>query len=113
MTPGELVKQTRARKGLSQRRLAHRAGTSQSAIARIERGEEEVTWPRLRTIMLAMGEEPVLGSAPLAGRYDPLDLLEDRRLSPAARLGNGLASNEFASEIALAGRAARRAGGRA
>lgn len=111
MMPGALIQELRAENGLSQRELAHRAGTSQSAIARIERGEEEVTWSRLRTILLAMGEEPVLTSAPLAGRYDALDLMDDRRLSPATRLGNGLAFNEFATEVALAGRAARRARG--
>jgi len=110
MTPGELVKETRARKGLSQRRLAHRAGTSQSAIARIERGEEEVTWPRLTAIMLAMGEEPVLGSAPLASRYDAWDVLEQRAMSPSARLESALATNRFASELAAATRKARASG---
>ena len=65
MTPAELVRETRLRKGLTQRRLALRAGTSQSAVARIERGDEEVTWPRLRALMVSMGEEPVLTSKPL------------------------------------------------
>jgi len=110
MTPGELVKQTRDRKGLSQRRLAHRAGTSQSAIARIERGEEEVTWSRLRTILLAMGEEPVLTSAPIAGRYDAWDLLAQRAMSPSARLESALATNRFASELAAATSKARASG---
>jgi transcriptional regulator with XRE-family HTH domain len=73
MTPAELVKTTRERKRLSQRRLALRAGTSQSAIARIERGDEEVTWPRLRSLMLAI-----------------------------ARLESGLAFNKLASELAAA-----------
>jgi transcriptional regulator with XRE-family HTH domain len=107
MTPGELIRTTRRRKGLSQRRLALRAGTSQSAIARIERGDEEVTWPRLRSIMLSMGEEPVLGSQPLAGRYDAYDVLRDRKQPVPARLANGIELNEFATEMAIAGRRAR------
>jgi transcriptional regulator with XRE-family HTH domain len=107
MTPGELIKATRARKGISQRSLAIRAGTSQSAVARIENGAEEVTWPRLRALMISMGEEPVLSSRPLNGRYEPLDLLADRRLAPEARLANGLAFDEFATELAVAGRRAR------
>ena len=111
MTPAELVRTTRERKGLSQRRLALRAGTSQSAIARIERGDEEVTWPRLRALMIAMGEEPELSSRALASRYDPSDLLSDRTTSPESRLVNGIAFNEFATELALAGRRAKAAGG--
>jgi transcriptional regulator with XRE-family HTH domain len=112
MTPGELIRETRERKRLSQRRLALRAGTSQSAIARIERGEEEVTWPRLRSILLAMGEEPELSSRPLPGRYDPSDLLGDRTTSPESRLANGVAFNEFATKAALAGRRAKASRGR-
>jgi predicted transcriptional regulator len=111
MTPAELVRTTRERKRLSQRRLALRAGTSQSAVARIERGDEEVTWPRLRSLMLAMGEEPVLSSRPVASRYDAADLLRDRMMSPESRLANGITFNEFATEMALAGRRAKDAGG--
>ena len=111
MTPADLIRETRQRKGLTQRRLALRAGTSQSAIARIERGDEEVTWPRLRSIMLAMGEEPVLAARPLEGRYDPSDLLRDRRMSPEARLRDGIEFNEFATQLAVAGRRAKAARG--
>jgi transcriptional regulator with XRE-family HTH domain len=113
VTPAELVKATRERKRLSQRRLALRAGTSQSAIARIERGDEEVTWPRLRALMLAMGEEPVLTARPLASRYDAGDLLRDRSMSPASRLSHGIAFNEFATELAIEGRRAKERGVRA
>lgn len=108
MTPGELIRGTREREGLSQRRVALRAGTSQSAIARIESGEEEVTWSRLRSIMLAMGEEPVLSSRPLRSRYDAADLLAQRRMSPTARLESGLAFDKLASEFAAAAQAKAR-----
>src|SRR5918998_1215062 len=107
MTPGELIKERRLRHGLSQRRLAHRAGTSQSAIARIESGREEVTWSRLRLLLLVMGEQPVLESQPLPGRYDAWDVLEQRGLPPETRLANGLAFNKLGGELAAAGRAAR------
>lgn len=107
MTPGELVRATRERHNLTQRQLAHRAGTSQSAVARIEGGKEEVTWNRLRILLLVMGEEPVLGTQPLPGRYDAWDVLEQRALPAATRLANGIAFNELSGELAAAGRAAR------
>ena len=63
MRPGELIKErASACTGSASAELAYRAGTSQSAIARIERGDEDVTWTRLESILSAMGEEPVLDS---------------------------------------------------
>src|SRR4029453_6189076 len=100
MTPGDLVKERRMRHGLSQRRLAHRAGTSQSAIARIESGKEEVTWSRLRLLLLAIGERPVLYSAPPPGRYDAWDVLEQRALPAGTRLANGIALSKLGGELA-------------
>jgi transcriptional regulator with XRE-family HTH domain len=85
-TPGELIKQLRTERGLSQRELAYRAGTSQSAISRIEGGTEDVTWTRLRLILAAMGDEPVLDSKRLTSRYHLDDLMSDRALSPEDRL---------------------------
>jgi transcriptional regulator with XRE-family HTH domain len=111
MTPAELIRETRRRKGLSQRRLALRAGTSQSAIARIEAGAEEVTWPRLRSIMISMGEEPMLSSRQLASRYEAADLLRNRAASPELRLSNGVEFSEFATKLAIAGRRAKAADG--
>lgn len=107
MTPGELVKELRLQQGLSQRELAYRAGTSQSAVARIETGTEDVTWSRLHSILAAMGEQPVLQSKRLSSRYDFDDLMSDRAMSPEARLADGLSVNRFGSEVALAGAAAR------
>lgn len=99
MNPADLIRETRRRKGLSQRRLALRAGTSQSAIARIEAGAEEVTWPRLRTIMISMGEEPELSGRPLASRYDAADMLAQRGMSASGRLESGLAFDKLTSEL--------------
>jgi len=112
-SPAELVKELRAENGLTQRELAYRAGTSQAAIARIESGAEDVTWTRLRSILSAMGEEPVLASKRLASRYDFNDLMLDRAMPPEVRLANGLSVNRFGSEIALAGAAARAKNARA
>jgi transcriptional regulator with XRE-family HTH domain len=109
MTPGELIQELRAENGLSQRELAYRAGTSQSAIARIEGGDEDVTWARLSSILSAMGEEPVLDRKRLASRYDFGDLMRERAMSPAERLAAGLDLSRFASEVAVAGARARAA----
>jgi transcriptional regulator with XRE-family HTH domain len=109
-TPGQLIRESRLRNGLSQRRLAHRAGTSQSAIARIEREKEEVTWLRLRSIMLAMEEEPVLSSRPLSSRHDASETTQLQAMTPAARLESGLNINNAASELSIAGRATRERG---
>ena len=105
--PAELIKQLRSQHALSQRELAYRAGTSQSAIARIEAGDEDVSWSRLRSILAAMGDEPVLDSKRLASRYELHDLMRDRAMSPEVRLGNGIRFNTFGSKMALAGVEAR------
>jgi predicted transcriptional regulator len=107
MSPADLVKKLRVENGLTQRELAHRAGTSQSAIARIEGGDEDITWTRLRSILSAMGEEPLLDTQRLASRYDFDDLMRERAMSPEERLAAGLRFNRFASEMALAGARAR------
>ena len=107
MTPAELVRETRLRKGLTQRTLARRAGTSQSAIARIEVGDEDITWKRLNSILAAMGDEPVLDSKRLESRYDVHDLMRERAMSPAVRLESAISFNRFGSELAIAGAKAR------
>ena len=107
MTPGELIKDRRTAHGLSQRELAYRAGTSQSAVARIESGDEDITWKRLRAILSAMGDEPVLDSKRLRSRYDPHDLMRERAMSPEARLASGINFNRLGSEFATAGAKAR------
>ena len=52
-TAATLLRQARARAGLSQRALARRAGTAQSVIARIEGGHTSPTWETLERLLAA------------------------------------------------------------
>jgi transcriptional regulator with XRE-family HTH domain len=105
-----LLRATRERHGLGQRRLALRAGTSQDAISRIERGVESPTLERLAKILLSMGERLELSVEPLETRVPAAELVVAAAMSPEERLREAASWNRVASELALAGERARRAG---
>ena len=102
MDPATLIREARERHGLSQARLAHRARTTQAAISRAERGEEAVTWERLRGLLHAVGEEPTLASERIEYDGDPTLLWSVRRIPEDRRLASALASNRNVSELRLA-----------
>src|SRR5258705_11820976 len=52
-TAATLLREARTRAGLSQRALARRAGTAQSVIARIEKGQTSPTWETLERLLEA------------------------------------------------------------
>jgi uncharacterized protein len=62
LEPGRLLREARARHGLSQERLAIRAGTTQSAISRIEQERGSPTVRTLEELLHLMGEELVLNT---------------------------------------------------
>jgi transcriptional regulator with XRE-family HTH domain len=105
--PAELVRSTRARLGLSQRRLALRAGTTQAAISRIERGIVSPTFTTLRELMVAMGEEPVLGARRLPTDWDPAHMASTLERTPEERLALALSWNKMAGRLASASRRAQ------
>lgn len=107
MDPGALVSTTRRRLGLSQRQLALRAGTTQAAVSRIERGLVSPTFTTLRELMVAMGEEPVLHGRRLIGHWDETHMRSTLSREPEERLALALSWNRMASRLAAAGRAAR------
>jgi transcriptional regulator with XRE-family HTH domain len=90
MSPGELLREVRQRHGVSQKRLAIRAGTTQSAISRIERDRVSPTFETLRALLALLDEELAVAS----GRRDSgIDLSlneENLRLSATGRLQRGL-----------------------
>jgi transcriptional regulator with XRE-family HTH domain len=59
MTAGELVRDLRLQRTMSQRELAERAGTTQAVISRIEQGRSSPTVATLERIVEAMGESLV------------------------------------------------------
>jgi transcriptional regulator with XRE-family HTH domain len=101
MSSAELVKSARRRCGLSQRRLAVRAGSSQAFISRIESGEVSPTIETLRRLLLVMGEDLVIASRSHASDRDHNGPASDehRRLSMDERLERGLAFSAFAAEL--------------
>ncbi len=57
MHPALLLRTARTRAGLSQRELARRAGSVQSVVARIERGQVSPSWDTLTRLLAAAGFE--------------------------------------------------------
>lgn len=58
----------REKRGLSQRELAERLGTTQSAVARLEAGNVSPTLPTLDKVAEALGVELVVSFVDLDGR---------------------------------------------
>jgi transcriptional regulator with XRE-family HTH domain len=92
---------------LSQRRLALRAGTTQAAVSRIERGIVSPTFTTLRELMLAMGEEPVLGARRLPTEWDPVHMTSTLSRTPEERFAVALSWNKMAGRLEQAGRRAK------
>jgi transcriptional regulator with XRE-family HTH domain len=84
-TPAALLREARTRAGLSQRELARRAGTTQSVVARIERGQTSPTWETLQRLLAAAGTRLSPRTEPADGSmlYEVPGLL---RLTPEQRL---------------------------
>lgn len=56
-TPGELLKEARKRHGVSQKQLAMRASTTQSAISRVERDRVSPSVATLQELLYLLGED--------------------------------------------------------
>jgi transcriptional regulator with XRE-family HTH domain len=95
LEPGRLLREARTRHGLSQERLAIRAGTTQSAISRIEQERGSPTVRTLAELLNLMGEELVLG---MERRDTGIDVTLNRanlELTPSQRVEQGLEFADF------------------
>ncbi len=106
---GEHVRRVRQRRGVSQRSLARRAGTTQAAISRIESGLEAPSFERFTRFLLVLGERPVLRSVPLEVDVEPGELARSRALTHAERLVESASWNLVATQLQIASAAAQAA----
>jgi transcriptional regulator with XRE-family HTH domain len=97
-TPGQILGAARRRHGVSQARLATRAGTTQSAISRIERDQVSPSVGTLRSLLHLLGEDLVLGAKERDSGIDKTLIRERLKLTPAERVAYGLAFSDFVIE---------------
>lgn len=104
---GALLRGARSRHGIDQSQLARLAGTSQSAVSRIERDEVAPTVETLNRLLGAVGETLVLGTtslhapAPGGGNQTIAELRADFfELSPEERLRQAAELSVIATELA-------------
>lgn len=76
MIGGELVREARKRSGLTQQQLAERAGTTQSAIARLESGRTSPSLEDVQRLMRLAGWELIVELAP----FDDSDRVQAKAL---------------------------------
>jgi transcriptional regulator with XRE-family HTH domain len=98
LEPGRLLREARIRHSLSQERLAIRAGTTQSAISRIEQERGSPSVKTLAELLRLTGEDLVLKTEPRDYGIDRTLNQSNLRLSPGARVGQGLAFADFVRE---------------
>jgi transcriptional regulator with XRE-family HTH domain len=85
-SPSTLIRELRLAAGLSQRALARRAGTSQPAIARYERGITTPSWETLQRLAAACGRWVRMSTGVVPDRHD-VELAEILlELTPEERL---------------------------
>jgi transcriptional regulator with XRE-family HTH domain len=94
MSPGKLLHEARQRHGVSQKRLAMRAGTTQSAISRIECDRVSPSVATLRELLYLLGEDLTLGIESRDFGIDRTLTAERLKASPSQRVEYGLAMAE-------------------
>jgi transcriptional regulator with XRE-family HTH domain len=77
MVGGELVREARKRAGLTQRQLADRASTTQSAIARLEAGRSAPSLEAVERLLRLCGFQLIVELAP----YDDSDVRQAATLA--------------------------------
>jgi transcriptional regulator with XRE-family HTH domain len=91
-----VLREARRRHGLSQKRLAIRAGTTQSAISRIEKDKVSPTIETLSELLFLLGEDLTLDSEARDAGIDITLNEGSLELSPTERLEYGEA---FANQV--------------
>jgi transcriptional regulator with XRE-family HTH domain len=108
MTAGQLIREARRTAGLTQRSLALRTGTTQSAIARLENDQTNPTVETLEAMLHATGHRLSLAAEPREDAGVDESLIRDHLRAPReARLASVEPMYETGRELAAAGARAR------
>lgn len=91
-----LLREVRKRHGVTQTQLAARAGTSQAAISRIERGLVSPSVGTVEHLLDVLGERLSLSSEPIDYGHDRTLIRANLQLSPEERVRR---QAEWANEI--------------
>jgi transcriptional regulator with XRE-family HTH domain len=94
-TPGRLLRGARIRHGVSQEQLATRAGTTQSAISRIEKDRISPTVATLAELLHLLGEDLVLTAEKWETGIDVTLNESNLKLTPEQRVQKGLDFADF------------------
>jgi transcriptional regulator with XRE-family HTH domain len=100
-----LIRRARADAAMTQAELATRAGLTQPAIARLERGGANPTIGTLDNVIAATGHRLILAAEPHRASFDEGQLLERLAMTPAERLATFTGSSRNLRR--LVGRARR------
>lgn len=106
-SPPELIRSARQAAGLTQNDLARELGTTQAAVARLERNGANPTVATLDGALRATGRRLVLQAAPHKPSVDETLIARRLRLTPAERLQTFQAAHGKLAPLAGAARRAR------
>jgi len=101
-----LIREARKRAGLTQTELAERVGTTQSAIARLERGVGHPTMQRISELVDACGLELQVRLVP-SDDHDWSMVARNAMLDTEERVTRALTAIRLAEAVQAAGAAAR------
>lgn len=94
-TPGQILREARLRHEVSQEELAVRAGTTQSAISRIEQDRVSPSIETLRELVYLLGEELILELEPRDSGVDASLSRSNLNHPPSDRVRRGMEFADF------------------
>lgn len=100
-----LIREARLARGLTQRELAERLGTTQAAVAKLERPGTNPTVATLRKALSAAEHQLELTARPAPPSVDLPQLLANLRLTPAERLERMTAAHRNVAAMVRSARA--------
>jgi transcriptional regulator with XRE-family HTH domain len=92
---GRLLRRAREEQGVSQERLAVRAGTSQAYISAVERSRVSPRLEQAHRLLRCLGHELRLSTRPMPMRSDPDTLARLEALAPEERIERSAEAYNF------------------